>query len=457
MKNTLNIKTLRMVVTGVSLAIAAQASMAAVDASMAEQLKTTLTPVGAEKAGNADNTIPAWSGGYSKVAEGYTSGEPRPDPFAGEQPLFTITADNLSQYSAQLNDGVKALFAKNPDFRMNIYPTHRTAAAPQWVYDNTLKNATNAALAADEASVSGAYGGIPFPIPETGAEVMWNHRLGWSGQSVEYAMKTYIVTSDGHRSLASEGEELLQFPYYYKEGNAASYSGVNQLGRFIVTGPASKAGEAILVHDPSVAEKKRAIWQYLVGQRRVRKAPSVAYDTPDFVTSGVGLFDEAFMMFGPIDRHSYKLAGKKEIFIPYNNNHAAQVGIDELMGDHYLNPENVRWELHRVWVVEAELKPGLRHTVPKRTYYIDEDSWKIVLFDGWDAKGDLWRMNYSLTYLVPELPALVTNVMWGGYDLQTGAYYLNAAMNGGTPHYRVREPISEGTWSPVELANQGAR
>lgn len=450
-------KTLKVLATGITLALASQMSLAAVDAQTAEQLKTTLTPFGAERAGNAEGTIPEWQGGYTTVAEGYRNGDVRPDPFASDKPLFTITAANMDQYSDQLNDGVKALFTKNPDFRMNVYPTQRSAAAPQWVYDNTLKNATNAVLAADETSVSGAYGGIPFPIPATGAEAMWNHRLSWSGESVEFAMKTYIVTADGRRALASEGDELMQFPYYYKEGDISSYSGINQLGRFIVTGPASKAGEAILVHDPSVADKGRAIWQYLVGQRRVRKAPSVAYDTPDFVTSGVGLFDEAFMMFGPIDRHNYKLMGKKELFIPYNNNRAAQVSIDDLMGENFLNPDIVRWELHRVWVVDAELKDGMRHTVPKRTYYIDEDSWKIVMFDGWDAKGDLWRMNYSLTYLVPDLPALVTNVMWGGYDLQTGAYYLNAAMNGGTPHYRVRGPVSESAWSPVELANQGAR
>ncbi len=211
------------------------------------------------------------------------------------------------------------------------------------------------------------------------------------------------------------------------------------------------------MHFSSDRNTPRSIWQYLVGQRRVRKAPSVSYDTPDFVTSGVGLFDEAFMMFGPIDRHEYKLVGKKEMFIPYNNNRAALVKIDELVGPNFLNPYHVRWELHRVWVVEASLKSGKRHTVPKRRYYIDEDSWQIVLFDGWDAKGDLWRMNYALGYLVPDLPAHVTNVMWGGYDLQTGAYYFNAAMNEASPHYKISGPRPESLWSPEELANQGAR
>ncbi|MBR9884574.1 MAG: DUF1329 domain-containing protein [Oceanospirillales bacterium] len=449
--------TVQALVTGAALSLSASLALAAVDVQTANQLKSNLTPFGAEKAGNADGSIPAWDGGYTSVAPGYENGAPRPDPFADEKPLFSITSANLGEYSDKLSDGVKALFAKHPDFRMDIYPSHRTAAAPQWVYDNTFNNATTAQMGADKNSVSGAYGGIPFPIPQDGAEAMWNHRLSWFGESVRYALRTFIVTADGNRALASEGEELIQWPYYYDGGNASSYDGTFQLGRFIVSGPASKAGEAILVHDPSEAGKRRNIWQYLVGQRRVRKAPSVAYDTPDFVTSGVGLFDEAFMMFGPIDRHDYTLAGKQEMFIPYNNNGAALESIDDLMGEHFLNPDHVRWELHRVWVVDGNLKQGQRHTVPKRRYYIDEDSWHIVLFDGWDAKGDLWRMNYSLTYLIPDLPALVTNVMWGGYDLQTGAYYLNAAMNGGTPHYEISKPISENNWSPVELANRGAR
>ncbi len=442
---------LRTITAALALAFCAQGALA-VSADEAAKLGTSLTPLGAEKAANADGSIPAWTGAYTKVAPGYKNGAPRPDPFAGEKPKFTITAANLAQYADKLSDGVKALFAKNPDFRIDVYPTHRTGGAPQWVYDNTKKNATSAKLE-DENSVSGALAGIPFPIPANGAEVMMNHRLSWNGQSVDYALRTFIVTADGRRALASEGDELIQYPYYIKD----AYQGYFQLGRFIVSGPASKTGEAILVHFSTDKDVPRSIWQYLVGQRRVRKAPSVSYDTPDFVTSGVGLFDEAFMMFGPIDRHEYKLVGKKEMIIPYNNNGAALAKIDELMGPKFLNPNHVRWEQHRVWEVDATLKEGKRHTVPKRKYYIDEDTWQITLFDGWDAKGDLWRMNYALGYLVPELPAHVTNVMWGGYDLQTGAYYFNAAMNGALPHYRISEPRSESLWSPEELANQGAR
>jgi hypothetical protein len=249
----------------------------------------------------------------------------------------------------------------------------------------------------------------------------------------------------------------MQFPYYYKDGSLESYKGVNQLGKFINNRPASRAGEAILVHEPSSAEKPRAIWQYLVGQRRVRRAPSVAYDTPDFVTSGVGFFDEAFMMFGPVDHHEFKLVGKKELYVPYNNNRAGAADPDKLLGPQFLNPDLVRWELHRVWVVDATLAEGKRHVVQKRRYYLDEDSWQILMFDGWDAQNQLWRHNYTLTLLCPDLPALLGTVLWGGYDLRTGSYYLNAASNGLPTQYKAVDRRPAEAFSPDDLAGRSVQ
>jgi hypothetical protein len=194
-----------------------------------------------------------------------------------------------------------------------------------------------------------------------------------------------------------------------------------------------------------------------VGQRRVRKAPSVGYDTPDSVTSGIGLFDEAFMLFGPIDKHELKLVGKKEIFVPYNNNKAAAAKVADLVTPQTLNPGLVRWELHRVWEVEATVAAGKRHVVTKRKYYIDEDTWQILLVDGWDAKGELWRTNFTLTLLAPDIPAVLGNVFWGGYDLQTGAYFLNMASNELPQQLKVMPTIPKSFFSPEELANETGR
>ncbi len=433
------------------------ATQAAVSAEEAAKLKTTLTPLGAERAGNADGTIPAWDGGYTQVPEGYVSGDPRPDFFAGEKPLFSITSENMAEYADKLTDGEQGLLKKYPKFRMDIYPTHRTAAAPQWYYDNTFKNATRAKLTGNGDRFEGAYGGVPFPITDNPQEMFLNHSTAWlRGESSTSPSRCFTVTPDGKLSMVSDGIQEQQFPYNYHDGSLETYSGYFNIGHYIQSAPASKAGEAILAHFPSDENKRIGLWQYLVGQRRVRRAPSVSYDTPDSVTSGMGFFDEAFMQFGPWDHHEYKLIGKKEIYVPYNNNRANAAAPEDLFKPDFLNPDLVRWELHRVWVIEGNLAPGKRHVVAKRKFYLDEDSWQILLTDGWDAQGDLWRMVYTLTELAPDVPSLVGNMAWGVYNLQTGGYYLNAATNG-TTQFKVVKRRPDSFFSPEELANHGLR
>jgi hypothetical protein len=435
----------------------AGASLAAVTAEEAARLKTTLTPMGAEKAGNKDGSIPAWDGGYTKAPAGYKQGDPRPDPFAAEKPLYSVSAKNMAQYADKLSDGVKGLMQKYPDFRIDVYPTHRSGAAPQWFYDNTFKNATRAKLTGEGYTFEGAYGGVPFPITKDPKEMILNHLTAWKrGESSTSPSRCFTVTPDGKMTLVSDGTQDLQHPFTYKDGSAETYSGFYNIGRYVQSAPASKAGESILAHFPSVQGKTIGLWQYLVGQRRVRRAPSVSYDTPDSVTSGLGFFDEAFMQFGPYDHHDLKLVGKKEIFLPYNNNRANAAAPEDLFKPRFMNPDLVRWELHRVWEIEANLAPGKRHVVAKRKLYLDEDTWQIILMDGWDAQGQLWRMSYTLTELAPDVPALVGNMAWGTYNLQTGGYYLNAATNGAKQFAIVpRRPDS--FFSPEELANVGAR
>jgi hypothetical protein len=435
----------------------AQQGLAAVSAEEAAKLKTTLTPLGGERAGNKDGSIPEWDGGYTKVTPGYKSGQPRPDPFANEKPLYTITAKNADQYADKLSEVTKALFKKYPNYRIEVYPTHRTAAAPQWVYDNTLKNATRAKTTGDGYGLQGAYGGIPFPIPKDGYEAIWNNRLSWSGEESYFPWSAWIVTGDGKRILATKADEWTSNPIYYKDGSVEKFDGYYSKTEFTTLEPSSKAGEALLSWQ-SVDTDKTTAWQYLVGQRRVRRAPAIFYDTPNFVTSGIGLFDEAFSLYGPIDRHDLKLIGKREMIVPYNNNKSALAKVEDLIQPNFLNPDLVRWELHRVWDVEATLKPGKRHVVPKRRYYLDEDTWNILLWDGWDAKGALWRGGYSLTLLAPDIPALVGNVVnWGGYNVQTGEYYMSVCTNGAPQQYQMLPRKAESFYTPETLANQGSR
>jgi len=431
---------------------------AAVSAEEAQKLKTTLTPVGAERAGNADGSIPAWTGTSIKVPAGYKSGDQRPDPFAGEKPVLKITASNADAHNDKLSDGVKALLKKYPDtYRVDVYPTHRTAVLPQWIYDNTFRNATSAKTKNGGNAITGAYGGIPFPIPADGAEAMWNHRLAYTGSTTNTYYVNYTGTTDGKIVLASKGYNKVQVPYYdRKTAWTPDYTGAYQQIRLWQTDPAFKAGEALLIVD--TLDRGRQAWQYFPGQRRVRKAPTVGYDTPNDVNSGQEYFDEAYLFFGDLDRYDWKLVGKREMIIPYNNNRWMTLPTEKQYSTHHLNPDAVRWETHRVWVVEATLAAGKRHVVPKRRFYLDEDTWSVVLHEGWDAEGKLWRMGMGMPHVVWEGPYVAANAPWTTYNLQAGSWVAGSPPDfAAGPYFRQLDKLPETTFTPEALAGEGVR
>lgn len=428
---------------------------AAASADEAAQLKTTLTPLGAEKAGNKDGSIPAWSGGYTTAIPGFKNGGRRDgDPFAGDKTLFSITAKNMDQYADKLTDGTKAMLKKYPSYRIDVYPTHRTAAAPQWVYDNTAKNAVRAKLNEKMVPVD-AFGGVPFPVPKSGAEAMWNHLLHWRGESWQFDMHSVLVTADGKSVMTVDGVGDQGMPYFYKDG-ADKFNGAYWLVRLLNAGPPIRAGEAILGR-VNVDGDKDESYVYLAGQRRTRKLPNACCDTPTPAAAGVMSFDEIEVFAGRPDRLDWKLVGKKEMLIPYNTNKSLKPTKDsDIVGAHHLNPDHVRWELHRVWVVESTLKAGQRHLAPKSMYYIDEDSWIAVLGDRWDAKGQLWKTMWSLPVLMPDLPGVVVPT-FGFYDMVSGAWFASNLTNEKAAQYKIMPRYSESTFTSESLSGGGLR
>jgi hypothetical protein len=435
--------------------VAASAAQAGVTPEEAAKLKTTLTPFGAEKAGNADGSIPAWSGGYTTPIPGFKNGGRRGDPFASEKPLYSVTADNLAQHAGKLSEGTVALLKKYPKtFRLDVYKTHRTAAAPQWVYDNTFKNATTARL---EGNVlKGAFGGIPFPIPKTAEEMMANNDLHWRGEAWQNDFRGYLGTANGQRVLSVEATGDWQMPYY-AQGQQDKFSGDYWLIRLVNSGPPVRAGEA-LVGRQNLDGDKTAAWVYLTGQRRVRKLPNACCDTPTPATSGVASFDEVDVFNGRTDRFTWKIVGKQELLIPYNSNrlHTPTKDSDVLLPNHF-NPDHVRWELHRVWVVEANLKPGQRHQAPRSRYYLDEDTWVAVLGDRWDAKGQLWKTLWAHPVVMPDLPATTPQQQWGFHDLLSGAWYASGVVNERNTHYRIVPRRPDSHFTPDAMAGDGVR
>jgi hypothetical protein len=437
---------------------AAAASMAGIAGAAtpeeAAQLGKTLTPLGAEKAGNKDGTIPPWDGGLTKPVAGYKPGGRRDqDPYAGEKPLYTITAKNMDQYADKLTDGTKAMLKKHASYRIDVYPTHRTAAAPQWLYENTAKNATTGKLSEKQVP-TGVYGGIPFPIPKNGAEAMWNHVLNWRGENWELNIRGYLITAEGKPVMTLDAVGAQSMPYFFKDGSAEAANGNYWNIRLVNVGPPIRAGEAILGR-LNLDSDRDVSYVYLAGQRRTRKLPNACCDTPTPATAGVMSFDETSVFGGRLDRFDWKLLGKKELLIPYNTNRSFKGKDLDLIGASHLNPDMVRWELHRVWVVEANLKPGMRHVAPKGRYYLDEDTWTAVLGDRWDAKGQLWKTMWQLPMMMPDLPA-TTPTVFGFYDLLSNTWYVNGLENEKPQQYKTMPRYPDVTFSPDSL-NSGVR
>ncbi len=435
--------------------IAAFPAQAAVSADEAKALGQTLTAIGAEKAGNKEGTIPAYTGGLTAAPAGYKAGDGvRPNPFAADKPRLQIDAKNMAAHAGQLTEGTKALLQKYPSFRVDVYPTQRSVAFPKFVADNTAKNAVRAKTLNEGRSIEGAHAGFPFPMPKDGYEAMWNHLVRFNGQAYESKYRNLSVDASGRTTLATEGVSVQEYPFW--DTTKTSTETFWRI-KLTYTGPARRAGEALMLVDPlDIGAKDRRAWSYLPGQRRVKVAPDLAHDTPNPGTAGATTFDDTFIFNGSMERFDFKLVGKKEMLVPYNTYAAVyQAKQDDLLKPNHLNPDLVRWELHRVWVVEAKLKDGKRHVYGKRTFYLDEDSWVALASDEYDARGQLYRTGFA--YMAPsyDVPAPYTD-MFGHYDLVSRVYSLTGfiAETGGLRHTK---PLPEREWSADALAGAGIR
>jgi hypothetical protein len=431
------------------------AATAAITADEAKALGTTLTAVGAEKAGNKDGSIPAYTGGMTTAPAGYKAGDGiRTNPYAGEKPVLVIDAKNMSQQADKLTEGTKALIQRYPTFRLDVYPTHRSVAFPKFVTDNTARSALKAKTLNDGRSMEGAHAGFPFPIPKTGYEAMWNHLVRFNGVAYESKYRNLTMDANGRVTLAVEGQSTQEYPFWDVTKPDADIFWKLKLQ---YSGPARRAGEALMLIDPlDIGSKERRAWTYLPGQRRVKVAPDLAHDTPNPGTAGSTTFDDTFIFNGAMDRFDFKLVGKKEMYVPYNAYQAVyQSKQDDLFKPNHLNPDLVRWELHRVWVVDAALKADKRHVYGKRTFYLDEDSWAALASDGYDARGQLYRAGFA--YMAPsyDVPAPYTD-MFGHYDLVSRVYSLTGfiAETGGLRHTK---PLAEREWTADSLAGSGVR
>jgi hypothetical protein len=432
----------------------------------AARLGTNLTPVGANPAANADGTIPPWTGGVTTPSPEWKDGGPRIDLFAADEVLYSIDKSNLDTYRGKLSPGQIALIEKHDGYRMDIYPTRRSCGYPDWVYETTRKNATRAKLDDDRIYLVDGWHPFLFPIPKDGAEAIWNHTYsfvskGWIENNAVVAPTTSGDMTVSNMRLTAD---LLMFNPSVKDADEAKgRSALTVVERF---SPARLAGQVVLVHE-MVNDQRRA-WIYNPGQRRVRRAPTVAYDNPLAGTEGLMTTDQSRMFTGIIDRYDWKLVGKRELYVPYNVfdiNHGKGPGgkdleYEKILGGRYPQRDLIRYELHRVWVVEATVRKGKRHLYDKRVFYLDEDTWLAVEQDMYDKGGNLWRVQEGLLTHLPEVPTCAYQGTLS-YDLVAGRYVADGLKTEETPDdflagEKGRIP-AENFFTPDALRRMGRR
>lgn len=446
------------VLSAAILAALSTPAIAAVSAAEAAKLGKELTPMGAEKAGNAAGTIPAWTGGLTSPGAGFKAGGHYPNPFASDKPKFTITGANADQYKDQLSPGQIAMLKKYPTWKMNVYETRRTASFPKGHYDQTIANATKATLAAGGNGIVGTTGGIPFAIPKNGLEAIWNHLTRYRGEAYATNWSQAAVTRDGNYTPVR-----FEYEYEFHYGSLEKKPNEIEQGKLFnflqsITAPARLAGQILLVHEfTDQVKTPRNAWTYNPGQRRVRLAPNVAYDNPGTASDGLRTNDDFLMFNGATDRYDWKLIGKKEMYVPYNSYVISgnTVSMKDVLKAGHVNPDTTRYELHRVWVVEATLKPGTSHIYTKRVFYIDEDSWMNVVQDKYDARGQLWRVSEQHNINYADIPMQAPSVEVH-HDLQSGRYLAMGLRN---DERSVYVPIKRtaADFSPNGLRRAGTR
>ncbi|WP_216638477.1 DUF1329 domain-containing protein [Endozoicomonas arenosclerae] len=422
-----------------------------------DRLGKDLTPFGAEAAGNKDGSIPAWTGGITTPPKGYKgSGTEYINPFPDDKPLFTIDGKNYKQYQDNLTEGqITMLKSASSEFAIPVYKTRRTFSAPERVVKNTRNNAVSASLADGGNGILNAYGGVPFPIPENGLEIVWNHITRWQGVTFTETNNSIEVHPDGNYQ-ATQYNASTTYNFYDPQGNKDSLDNILFYTLTEYTWPNMLAGNLTLIHETldQVSEPRRA-WNYLPGQRRVRRAPGLAYDQSASFT----IADEADMFNGAPDRFDWKLVEKKEIYVPYNSYKLSSKSLtyDQMLASRTVDPSLTRWEKHRVWVVEGTLKDGIRHVYGKRRFYVDEDSWSILISEAYDNRGELWKVNYAHTINAYDLPGF-TNELVVYHDLIARKYSVDFLDNeiSTTRNFGAPKPAIS-YWKPANLRRLGRR
>jgi hypothetical protein len=455
-------------VIAVALSLASVSAMAKMSAEDVASLGKELNPIGGIKAGSEDGLLPQWTGSVVGLPDGLVwegPGTPYPNPWPDEKPLFVITKDNMETYRARLSPGQVALFETYPDtFEMPVYPGHRDFAFYPEYYEKVLYNAKNSELINGDEGIKGFIGGAAFPVPSTGPEAVWFTRTTGANETIDGEYSDIAVFPNGTKSTR-RSRFIQESPYVSRTNPITAdyeYPKLGEFGGYImtyVTEPARDKGLITAVIEPyDYSTNAREVWRYLPGSRRVRRAPTVGFDTPDG-PGGLKTVDEVRGFNGSMERFEWKLLGREELFLPYHNYafDDPDIGYDDLLTKFHVNPDYMRYELRRVWVAEGTLREGERHIYGKRRIYVDEDTGFTAITENYDGRGELWKVVLTNNIYDYSSQAYVRRAQMY-HDLRAGAYIAERLINDSAPMlYDIKPVRGPSYFTPSNIRKLGKR
>ncbi len=440
----------------------ASTSIATVLPEVVDRLGKDLTPMGSQKAGNKEGTIPAWTGGLQGPPSNvtYKIGDRQPDPYPDDKILFTITAANMAQYAKNLGEMPVAMLKAYPDsFKMNVYQTRRSCAQPPAMYEQMKINALNSTISPDAAGLTGALRTIAFPIPGVAQEVIWDHRMKFRGHKVTLNSVNAAPTRTGDFTLYVSQAEAI---FSYIDPAVKSFDELNNIWyRYIqqTIAPARSAGNVVLIHDTiNLAQGARKAWVYSPGTRRVRRSPNIAYDNPGTNSDGLQVTDGYAGFNGAMDRYDWTYIGRSEFYLAANSYRMAQTSVKykDIFKPGHINMDLPRYELARGHVIEAKVRPETRHIYAKRKFWLEEDGWFITQTSAYDTRGQLWRVQEQYGQNFYEVP-LCDRVGAVVYDLNAGRYLVDSFINEEPSSNYNADELEEKRYTPDAIRQLGVR
>lgn len=388
----------------------------------AEVAAPSLTPMGAELGGNADGSIPAWAGDNGGPANRST-------------PAQQVSRDNVDAYLTLLSPGQRALLEALPDsFRMPVYGARRGYAPPAAFAADTAANAGRARLG-DDGTISGLAAGLPFPglgdsrggglssNASAGLAAIWNHRLRWRGIGRERRYQQVAVSTEGVLTPLSVREDSRFLRGLDADRDKAAPLLLQQL--FGIITPARLAGAVKLSHeriDGSISAWQRSPIDGAGGES-FNATSEAGGDTPVIGSDGLYTEDQREGYAGDPTRWRWTLIGKRDLLVPYHadNLHARGRPLGSVLGARHPDSSVLRYERHRVWQLEARLNPDDTGIWPRRTYYLDEDSWQVLLVEHYNRDDRVERLQEVHVRLAGDVLLPAVEVI---YDLPGRRYFV---------------------------------